>query len=77
MYYADAGVTKDYGEAVRWFRAAAQPGDPLAQDDLAVFYTEGIGVPVHYKQAAHWKDLSERQGYALAESGLALLYESG
>lgn len=75
MYYSGEGVTRDYGEAARWFRSAAQLGDPLAQHHLAVFYTEGVGVHVDFNQAAHWEELAARQGYSLAESGLALLYE--
>jgi uncharacterized caspase-like protein len=38
------GVVKDEGEAVRWFRKAADAGHALGTSDLGLMYFYGIGV---------------------------------
>ena len=53
-WLAANGVERDYGEAVSWFRRAAEQGNALAQDDLGVMYRDGRGVPEDYEQAVRW-----------------------
>ena len=52
------GVTyrerKEYSEAVRWFRSAAQHGDIRASLALGEMYAYGEGVPLDRAQAASW-----------------------
>src|ERR1035438_1730651 len=58
LYHDGRGVPKDFNEAVRWFRLAAEQGTaPGASDGqvlLALSYQEGEGVPKDYKEAARW-----------------------
>ena len=44
MYENGRGVTRDDGEALRWFRLAAEQGDADAQFNLGVMYENGRGV---------------------------------
>lgn len=39
MYYRGQGVLQHFSEAARWFRKAADQGDPLAQKNLGVLYS--------------------------------------
>ena len=34
------GVARDYGEAMRWYRTAADQGDTFAQNEIGVFYRD-------------------------------------
>ena len=48
MYGNGRGVPKDYGEAVKWFRLAAEQGNADAQTNLGVMFQYGRGVPKHF-----------------------------
>ncbi|HQT43596.1 MAG TPA: hypothetical protein PLD79_06325, partial [Halothiobacillus sp.] len=39
------GMPKDYGQAIKWYRAAAVQGYAPAQYNLGVMYLEGNGLP--------------------------------
>jgi TPR repeat protein len=45
MYAKGRGVARDYGEAVRWYRMAAEQGDAGAQNNHGIMYALGEGVP--------------------------------
>jgi TPR repeat protein len=77
MYYDGDGVTRDYDEALRWFRAAAAQGSPRAQSAIAAMYEGGVGVrrdPVSayawFSLAADSGDASARQKLSTVENGL-------
>ena len=55
------GLKKDYAEAQRWYRLAAEQGDPFAQASLGLLYRFGKGVPQDYLQAYMWFSLSMAQ----------------
>ncbi len=38
------GLPKNYVEAARWFRKAAEQGNGFAQNNLGVMYAQGQGV---------------------------------
>ncbi len=42
LYMSGSGVTKDYGETVRWYRKAADLGDVNAMDALAALFINGL-----------------------------------
>ena len=52
------GVPQDYGEAAKWYRLAAEQGNPTAQSNLGSMYYSGQGVPQDYVQAYMWVDLA-------------------
>jgi TPR repeat protein len=62
MYEGGHGVPKDYVEAVRWYRLAADRGHAAAQLSLGVMYQLGQGVPKDYVQAYMWFNLAAAQG---------------
>ena len=77
MYRTGEGVPQDYGEAVKWFRLAADQGDASAQNNLGVMYEYGRGVPQDYGEAVKWFRLAADQGEALAQNNLGLMYAKG
>src|SRR4051812_37630388 len=44
IYAQGNGVKKDYNEAIKWFKKAADAGDAAAQSDLGFIYAQGQGV---------------------------------
>jgi uncharacterized protein len=77
MYYQGVGVEKDYGEALKWFRLAAQAGELAAERLLGVWCENGYGVAQDHAEAARWYGKAAGQGDALAQGGLALLHLFG
>ena len=77
MYALGRGVSKDYAEAVRWFRRSAEQGCPKAEYSLSDMYRGGKGVPQDYSQAANWCRKAAEQGYATAQEALGYLYFRG
>ncbi len=68
---------KNYTEAVKWFRKAADQGDAEAQCNLAVCYALGQGVSQDHAEAAKWYRRAAEQGVALAQYQLALCCYQG
>jgi TPR repeat protein len=68
---------RDLPQALRWFLAAAQSGNPTAQEDLAWMYYTGTGTARDYAEAAKWVRLAAEQSVPRAELDLAYLYEQG
>jgi TPR repeat protein len=55
------GGPKNYTDAIKWFRLAADQGLALAQFNLGLMYANGLG-PQDYVQAHMWLSLSATQG---------------
>ena len=77
LYEFGWGVTKDYEEAVRWYRLAAEQGNAPAQYSLWVMYYNGEGVPQDRAEAVRWLRLAAEQGHASAQYNLAGMYDDG
>jgi TPR repeat protein len=75
MYQAGKGVAQDYAQAVYWYRKAAEQGNDIAENDLAVMYENGAGVVPDVAQAIYWYRKSAAQGNADAQANLARLGE--
>ena len=54
MYDTGEGVSKDYKQAMHWFKKSAEQGNAEAQYNLGVMYYTGKDTPKDYKQAMHW-----------------------
>ena len=67
MYDYGRGVAKDYAEAVRWYRKAAEQGNANAQYNLGLMYEEGLGVAKDGAEAMRWFRKAAEQGYAKAK----------
>src|SRR5260221_11485102 len=53
-YVTGQGVRRDYAEAVKWVRKAAELNYALAQLRLGICYYNGEGVAVDYSEAVKW-----------------------
>ena len=64
--------------ALIWYRKAADQGNAYAQNNLAVFYSEGRGgLPKDDREAARLYKLAADQGNAYAQANLGDFYEQG
>jgi TPR repeat protein len=64
-------VTQDYGEAMRWYRKAADQQDALAQYNIGLLYAKGWGVPQDLKEARAWMQKAAAGGEEDARKWLA------
>ncbi len=64
------GGPQDYGQAIGWYRKAADQGYAPAQFNLGVMFATGQGVPQDYGQAIGWYRKAADQGYARAQFSL-------
>jgi hypothetical protein len=64
-------------EAVRWYRAAAEQGLARAQNVLAMYYDNGVGVPQDYSEAARLYQAAATQGLSAAQYNLGNMYYRG
>jgi TPR repeat protein len=65
------------GEAMRWYRMAADQGDAAAQTNIAWLYQNGWGVEQDYGEAMRWYRMAADQGYAPAQNNIGWLYKNG
>ena len=68
---------QDFKEAEKWYRRAAEQGEPRAQNNLGMMYNTGMGVTKDEKEAAKWYLKSAEQNHATAEFNIAQMYENG
>src|SRR5205085_11234526 len=71
------GLPKDFSEAARWYRKAADQGYAEAQSYLGYMYVHGEGVPQDYTEGVGWYRKAADQGHARAESALGYAYSTG
>lgn len=80
-YFYNMGINEynkqNYGEAVRWYRLAADQGYASAQCYLGYCYHKGQGVIPSYSEAVKWYRLAAEQGNATAQFNLGYCYENG
>jgi TPR repeat protein len=69
MYYTAHGVQRDYAEAVKWWRLAAEQGHAKAQFNLGSKYRIGRGVPQDDVLAHMWFNIAAALGDEAAEYG--------
>lgn len=56
---------------------SAQEGDVVAQYNLAVMYSKGVGVAQDDTEAFKWYSLAAEQGHAMAQYNLGMVYFFG
>jgi TPR repeat protein len=76
MLAAGRGVAKDDVEAARWYRKAAEQGQPMAQASLGACYLYGLGVEKDSVQAHAWLTRGVAGGFERAKPVLAQLEKS-
>ena len=77
IYYQGQGGAKNYQEAAKWFRRAAEQGYAEAQYNLGRMYDYGQGVPQDQQEAVRWYRLAADQGLAAAQHNLGGKYYQG
>jgi len=65
------GVTLDYGQALTWYRKAAEGGYPPAEFAVGQMTAAGHGIPRDEKAANDWFRRAAEQGFAEAQVTLA------
>ena len=63
-YNLGLGVDQDYKAAAKWYRKAADKGDPLGQLRIARLFSQGEGVSKNLKEAEKWYLRSASYDYA-------------
>jgi uncharacterized protein len=76
-HYFGEGVTKNYDEALKWFRFAAESGNSTAQVFLGAMYANGQGVQKDQVAAMEWLILAAQQGDLDGQFNLGKLYSEG
>jgi tetratricopeptide (TPR) repeat protein len=74
-YYFDR--QKNYKEAVRRYRKAAEQGHAQAQVNLGALYSKGLGVGQDYTEAVKWYRKAAEQEHAQAQNNLGVMYSEG
>jgi TPR repeat protein len=68
---------KDYAEAMRWYREAADQGNAQAQSNIGVLYENGLGVAQDDVEAGRWYGKAADQGNASSQNNVGRLFEKG
>lgn len=71
------GVKRDFAEAVKWYRKAAEKGHVPSQYNMAISYKQGTGVPQDERQATYWWEKAAEQGLPIAQYNTAISYRDG
>jgi len=77
MYARGIHFNKDYEEAYKWLKLAADSEHPTAMFELAKFYIEGYGIPKDEKVAISLLKRSSDLGEPSAQFFLGLIYQVG
>jgi TPR repeat protein len=70
----DEFTAQDIGEALRWYRLAAEQRHPGAQNISARCTCNGIGVAADFREASRWYRAAAEQGLAEAQFNLGMRY---
>lgn len=72
------GIKQDYPEAFKWYKLAAETGNPTAQYNLGIFYMMGpAGVDQNLVEAAKWFRQAAESGIPMAQYRLGFMYTNG
>jgi TPR repeat protein len=77
LYKEGLGARQDDAEAARWFKLAAERGDPEGAFSLALSHLQGKGVPSSVEKARPLLEQAARSGHPAALYQLGLLSLSG
>src|SRR5208337_3862720 len=77
LYLAGDGLKKDYGEAMSWFRRAAEGGSSLGMWKVGILYENGWGVHGDRNEAKSWYTKAADAGEDRANVSIGLLYQRG
>lgn len=70
LYEDGLVLSRDYTDAVFWYRSAAEQGFPGAQTSLGAMYARGRGVASSRRTAIEWFQRAAKQGDSIAQRNL-------
>jgi TPR repeat protein len=73
----EAFQRRDYAEAMRWDRKAADQGNAQAQNRIGWLYQNGLGVARDYVEAMRWYRMAADHGNVPAQAHIGWLYQNG
>ena len=73
LHFLGSGVIQDDTEALKWFRMAADQGNPSAQYHLGGMYDNGERVPKDEAEAVKWWRKAADQGHDAAQNDLGVM----
>jgi TPR repeat protein len=76
-HYGFGGVKKDVDEAFLWYQKASSLGDPIAKNNIAIMYQDGISVSQDYVKAKELFLESSEMGLVIAQYSLGNMYYNG
>ena len=77
LYELGLGVEKNYAEAFRLYKAAADQGLAPSMQAVGGFYYDGKGVPQNYDEALKWYRKAAERGFAQSQYNLGVMYYTG
>lgn len=77
FYYGGLEVKQSYGEAVIWWKMAADENNHRAEYMLGVCYEKGQGIEQSYEKAFSLFLNAAEQGFADAKNAVGMCYEKG
>jgi tetratricopeptide (TPR) repeat protein len=66
---------KNYIEAIKWYKLAAEKGDLYAQNNLGAIYKNGLGVTQNYNEGIKWLRMAAEHGSVDDQYNLGEMYE--
>lgn len=73
----ESWLSRDYAEATKWYRKAAEKNHAHAQNSLGCCYANGQGVEEDYAEAVKWYRKAAEQNVTLAQCNLGDCYANG
>jgi len=77
LYNQGLGTTRDYNEALTWYKNSATHGLANAQYNIGVLYHNGQGVTQDYNEAMNWYQKASDQELPAAQCNIGVLYNNG
>jgi TPR repeat protein len=77
MYFWGYGVKRDYAQAMKFWRKAADLGDAIAPFNIGAMYEDGWGVKRDYAEAVKWYLKAAGLGNAKAQRNIGRVYAGG
>jgi TPR repeat protein len=74
---SELGAPRGEGDAIKWFRKAAEKGTCWGQYNLAIRYAKGDGIPQDYAEALKWFQKGAEHNDGMSQYQLGLIYEKG
>ena len=74
LFLSDMG---NYQEAMKWYREAANEGNLMALNNIALMYSKGLGVEQDYSEAMKFYTMAAEKGLPAAEHNVGIYYASG